>query len=236
VPTESTKADDIALSLEEAIASGEIAPGTVLRQERLSEQFGVSRTPIREALRRLSAGGLVTFLPNRGVRVRTLSPEELHQAFLVRAELESLATELAVPRITDDDLEQLEAAERRFTELTDALRRGAADPELPAEWMRANHAFHDVIYAAADAPYVEQVAKGARRAFMGQAAWGAGAELDGLYARNDLEHRAIREAIAARSAEGARALARQHVLHSGELLLAILEQMAARRGRRARAV
>ena len=71
---------------------------------------------------------------------------------------------------------------------------------------------------------------------MGQAAWGAGAEIDGLYARNDLEHRAIREAIAARSAEGARALARQHVLHSGELLLAILEQMALRHGRRARVV
>ena len=236
VPTESTKADDIALSLEEAIVTGEIAPGAILRQEKLSEQFGVSRTPIREALRRLSAGGLVTFLPNRGVRVRTLSHEELSEAFLVRAELESLATELAVPRITEDDLERLEAAERRFTELTDALRRGAADPELPAEWMRANHAFHDVIYAAANAPYVEQVAKSARRAFMGQVAWGAGAGIDDLYARNDLEHRAIREAIAARSAEGARALARQHVLHSGELLLAILEQMAARRGRSARAV
>ena len=76
----------------------------MLRQEKLSEQFGVSRTPIREALRRLSALGLVSFLPNRGVRVRTLSREELHQAFLVRAELESLATELAVPRITERDL------------------------------------------------------------------------------------------------------------------------------------
>jgi DNA-binding GntR family transcriptional regulator len=225
VPTESTKADDIALTLEEAIATGEIAPGTVLRQEKLSEQFGVSRTPIREALRRLSAGGLVTFLPNRGVRVRTLSHEELHQAFLVRAELESLATELAVPRITERDLEQLETAERRFTELTDALRSGATDPELPAEWMRANHAFHDIIYAAADAPYVEQVAKSARRAFMGQAAWGASAEIDGLYARNDHEHRAIREAIAAGSAEGARALAREHVLHSWELLAAILDYL-----------
>ena len=229
VPTESTKADDIALSLEEAIVTGEIAPGAILRQEKLSEQFGVSRTPIREALRRLSAGGLVTFLPNRGVRVRELSREELREAFLVRAELESLATELAVPRITEQDLEQLEAAERRFTELTNALRGGATDPELPGEWMRANHAFHDVIYAAADAPYVEQVAKSARRAFMGQVAWGAGVAIDELYVRNDHEHRAIREAIAAGSAEGARALARQHVLHSGELLLAILDEMASRR-------
>src|SRR5207245_3593241 len=61
VSLDSTKADDIALVIEEAIVSGELAPGTVLRQEQLSEQFKVSRTPIREALRRLAALGLVSF-------------------------------------------------------------------------------------------------------------------------------------------------------------------------------
>src|SRR5207237_3895230 len=76
-----TKADDIALVIEEAIVSGELAPGTVLRQEQLSEQFNVSRTPVREALRRLAALGLVSFVPNRGVRVRTISRDELHEAF-----------------------------------------------------------------------------------------------------------------------------------------------------------
>src|SRR5207244_12444781 len=70
-----TKADDIALEIEEAIVSGELAPGEVLRQDRLSERYGVSRTPIREALRRLAALGLVSFEPNRGVRVRTLARE-----------------------------------------------------------------------------------------------------------------------------------------------------------------
>ncbi len=77
---ESTKADEIALMVEEAIVSGELQPGTVLRQEQLSERFHVSRTPIREALRRLAALGLVSFVPNRGVRVRTLSREELREA------------------------------------------------------------------------------------------------------------------------------------------------------------
>jgi Transcriptional regulators len=65
--------------IEEAIVSGEFAPGTVLRQEQLSERFGVSRTPVREALRRVAALGLVQFVPNRGVRVRTLSHEELRR-------------------------------------------------------------------------------------------------------------------------------------------------------------
>src|SRR5256714_3928878 len=145
--TVGTKADDLALALEEAIVSGEIAPGTVLRQEQLSEQYSVSRTPVREALRRLAALGLVSFVPNRGVRVRTLSREELREAFLVRAELESLATELATPKIGEEGLRALADAARRVSELTAALRtrarggpqgggpvggRGRREPACPA--------------------------------------------------------------------------------------------------------
>src|ERR687895_1868086 len=111
--SDGTKADDLALALEEAIVSGEIPPGSVLRQEHLSEQFQVSRTPVREALRRLAALGLVTFEPNRGVRVRMLAREELREAFLVRAELESLATEIAATRMTDDALAELDTAQKR---------------------------------------------------------------------------------------------------------------------------
>ena len=96
---DTTKADDIALVIEEAIVSGELEPGTVLRQEQLSDQFKVSRTPIREALRRLAALGLVSFVPNRGVRVRTLSRDELREAFLVRAELEDFLTLPAYERL-----------------------------------------------------------------------------------------------------------------------------------------
>src|SRR5947208_1865772 len=123
MPSLSTKADDIALALEDDIVSGRVEAGSVLRQEQLSERFGVSRTPIREALRRLAALGLVSFVPNRGVRVRTLSRDELREAFLVRAELESLATELATPRITEEGLAALDEAEKRFAELTLELRK-----------------------------------------------------------------------------------------------------------------
>jgi len=80
-----------------------------------------------------------------------------------------------------------------------------------------------VAHAAAGSPYVERMAKGARRTFIGQITWVARAELDELYARNDEQHRAIREAIAAGSASGARVLAREHVLSSWRLLEAILE-------------
>ena len=170
----STKADDVALELEQAIVSGELAPGTVLRQEQLSARYGVSRTPIREALRRVAALGLVSFEPNRGVRVRTLTRAELREAFLIRAELESLATEIAAERMTQADLDELEAIEDRFAGLTDELRRGgrlAADRRagLVTEWVRANHAFHDVIYRVAALPMVERIAKGAR--YSGSAVW-----------------------------------------------------------------
>jgi DNA-binding GntR family transcriptional regulator len=238
-----TKADEIALALEEAIVSGDLEPGSVLRQEQVSAQYAVSRTPVREALRRLAALGLVSFEANRGFRVRTLSREEVWEAFLLRAELESLATGVAAEKITKADLAELEQAEKRFARLARALRArepGEDRRSLTAEWMKANHGFHDVIYGIADLPYIEQVAKAARRTFSGAAVWAPGDEtIDELYLLNERQHRSIKEALAARSPEGARALAREHVLSSFVLLETILEQVGAQprdwqRGRAAR--
>jgi DNA-binding GntR family transcriptional regulator len=231
VTTDSTKADDIALVIEEAVVSGELEPGTVLRQEQLSERFGVSRTPVREALRRLAALGLVSFVPNRGVRVRTVSREELHEAFLVRAELESLATEIAATKMTEESLHELDAAAKRFSRLTQELRSREPGEErrtVMGDWVRANHAFHDVIYRVAESPLVEQLAKSARRTFSGPAVWAPGDHsIDSLYLRNDEQHKAIRGALAAGSPAGARQLAREHVLSSFEMLETILEQVGA---------
>jgi DNA-binding GntR family transcriptional regulator len=231
VSLDSTKADDIALVIEEAIVSGELAPGTVLRQEQLSEQFDVSRTPIREALRRLAALGLVSFVPNRGVRVRTISREELHEAFLVRAELEGLATEVAATKFTAEGLAELDACEKRFGEISRDLRSrepGEERRSIMGDWVRANHAFHDLIYQAADLPLVEQMAKSARRSFSGPAVWAPGDHsIDELYSRNAEQHRAIKQALVAGSAAGAHVLAREHVLSSFVLLETILEQVGA---------
>jgi len=223
-----TKADDIARVLEDEIVAGQVAPGTVLRQEQLSERFDVSRTPVREALRRLAALGLVSFEPNRGVRVRSISQSELREAFLVRAELEALVTGVATPRMTIADLHALETAEQHFSQLTlelreQAIRGGQRDPLLFVEWMRANYSFHDVIYGVAELPYVERLAKAARRTFIGERVWSARAELDSLYAKNDLQHRAILGAVSAGSVQSARDLAREHVLASGRLIEAVLD-------------
>ena len=228
---ESTKADDIAGLIEEAIVSGELAPGSVLRQEQLSERFGVSRTPVREALRRLAALGLVSFEPNRGVRVRTISHGDLREAFLVRAELEALVTEEAARKMTPEALEELEECEKRFARLTREVRShepGGNRRALMGEWMHANHSFHDVLYRVAELPYVEAVAKAARRTFSGPTVWApVDDELEVLYERNQAEHRAIRQALAAGSVGGARELAHEHVMHSFELLTTILAHVSA---------
>jgi DNA-binding GntR family transcriptional regulator len=238
VSLDSTKADEIAVVLEEEIVSGELPPGTVLRQDHVSERFAVSRTPVREALRRLAAQELVSFVPNRGVRVRELSREQLREAFLVRAELESLATELAAARMTLSDLTELETARKRFSRVTRELRArepGQDRRALTLEWVHANHGFHDVIYRVADAPMIERLAKSARRTFSGPAVWAPGDEtIDVLYDRNDRQHQAIVEALRAGSASGARSLAREHVLDSFHLLDVILSHVAAAQPRRKR--
>jgi DNA-binding GntR family transcriptional regulator len=91
----------------------------------------------------------------------------------------------------------------------------------------ANHGFHDVIYRVAKAPLIERLAKSARRSFSGHAVWApGGTETDALYERNDNEHRAIIAALRAGNPVAARAMAREHVLHSFDLLAHVLEQFA----------
>jgi DNA-binding GntR family transcriptional regulator len=215
-----TKADEIAGVLEEAILTGELSPGEVLRQDQLSEDFGVSKTPIREALRQLAALGLVSLIANRGARVRSLSPEDLRETYVLRAALEGYAADVARSRMTKANLRELRKAERRFAELTGALRRspGRADDRraVAFEWVRANDAFHDVFLNAAGARLVADTARSARRVFPGQAQWWT-ADLDELYTANLAQHRAIVEAFEEGS-HHVRALVERHIFESGELL------------------
>jgi DNA-binding GntR family transcriptional regulator len=133
--------------------------------------------------------------------------------------------------MTPDVLEELQQAEFRFARLTREVRShdpGANRRALMADWMSANHAFHDVLYRVAAMPYVESVAKSARRTFSGPTVWApVDDELEALYERNQAEHRAIRQALEAGSVAGARELAHEHVMHSFELLTTILAQVGA---------
>ena len=160
------------LALEDDIVSGRIEAGRFcVRSSSPSARRQPHADP--EALRRLSAHGLVSFTPNRGVRVRTLSRDELREAFLVLSELEH-ATELAVPQMTPERLAELDAAESASPSSRwrcMKARSGVEDNALAVKWMQANYGFHDVIYAALESPYLERLAKSARRTFVGQITW-----------------------------------------------------------------
>jgi len=86
------------------ILDGDLEPGARLQEKELSERFGVSRTPLREALKVLSSEGLITLAPNRGASVRALDPKEVAETFPVMAALEALAGELACAHATDQEI------------------------------------------------------------------------------------------------------------------------------------
>lgn len=104
---ESPLVDDIAARIRARIMNGELAIGKPLRQAALATEFGVSRTPVREALRQLQNGGLIEMQPNRGAVVRVPAPWEVRQAYEVRAELEGMAARRAASRITERGLAAL---------------------------------------------------------------------------------------------------------------------------------
>ena len=127
--------------LRQMILSGELPPQTRLVEIHLGEQFGVSRTPVREALKRLAAEKLVLGDPVRGLIVHSPEPHEVSEVYLVREALEALAVRLAAQRITPDELRQLRV-------ILDSMRDAVAKERTDLV-VGANIAFHDVIYRAA---------------------------------------------------------------------------------------
>ncbi len=117
------------------ILGGGLAPGTELSEVALAKELGVSRGPIREAMGRLAAEGLVNVRPRRGAVVRAPTLEELVDAYQVREVLESLAVRLAVPRLTEEDL-------RELGRLVDEMDMSAREDDL-GRFFEANVSFHE---------------------------------------------------------------------------------------------
>src|SRR3954452_22980185 len=125
----------------EAILEGAIAPGAVMSQVALALELGISRTPLREALRMLQSEGLVEAEPNRRVRVAAVSPRDLEELCVMRVTLESEAIRLAVPRMSAEDLARLEgynAEMAHFAEAKDYRR-----------WVVPHQSFHRALTAPA---------------------------------------------------------------------------------------
>lgn len=194
------------------IIEGVLAPGARLNERELSEQLGVSRTPLREAFRLLAAEGLLLQLPNRGVQVVALSREDVRHAFEVMASLEGLAGELAAARVTEADLDDLKA-------LQGELERAHKRRDLPG-YYRVNRAIHDRLNDIAGNPVLAQTyrALNARLHALRFRSNLNGAKWDRAVA----EHRSMLAALAARDGAALRDLLVRH-LHAK--LQAVLETM-----------
>jgi DNA-binding GntR family transcriptional regulator len=194
------------------IVEGVLAPGARLNERELSEQLGLSRTPLREAFRLLAAEGLLLQLPNRGVQVVALSPEDVRHAFEVMASLEGLAGELAAARVTDADLDDLRV-------LQGELEKAHKRRDLPG-YYRVNRAIHDRLNAVAGNPVLAQTYRtlNARLHALRFRSNLNGAKWDRAVA----EHRSMLAALAARDGAALRDLLVRH-LHAK--LQAVLETM-----------
>lgn len=130
------------MTLRRRILKGELKPGERLMEISLANQLGVSRTPIREAIRKLEHEGLVEMIPRRGAHVAEITRQELNDVLEVRKSLDVLAIRKAVRYIEDRDMKALEEAERTFQSL---IERGDAELVMLGE---ADEHFHDIIYRA----------------------------------------------------------------------------------------
>jgi len=210
---------EIAVSLRERILGGEFRAGEQLRQDGLAADYGVSRIPVREALRRLEAEGLVVIEPHKGAVVAGLEPAEIRELFEMRAVLEAELIRLAVPRLTAADVSEATAALRDY-------EAGLAAGQVE-DWGALNWRFHGALYRAAGRPRwletLQDLNARTDRFIRLQLA------LTGALDRARGEHQAILTLARAGEADDAAALMRRHILEAGEALSAALalDQQAA---------
>lgn len=200
-PPVPTRAEALAQLLAEEIVAGRLAPGTPLEEIPLAAAHGVSRTPVREALRRLESSGLVQTRPRRGAVVACPEPQRLREMFAVMAELEALAAAGCARSMPPAERRVLEGLHRDMAAM---VRVG----ELAA-YRAANVAFHQALYAGARNGYLAELAADTRRRLAPFRA--AQLEAPDRLRRSHEEHGAILVAILRGDAQGAAGVMREHL-------------------------
>lgn len=198
--------EEVVARLREMLVEGEIAPGSRVPERELCLAFGISRTPLREALKVLAAEGHVVLLPNRGARAARMTAKDLQDLFEVCESLEAVAGELACLRITDERLAEIGAM---HAEMVEHFRRRDLAP-----YYRCNRAIHEAIVRAADngalTGLYESVTARIRRARylapMSPERWEMAVQ----------EHEAILNALQRRDGAGLAHILRRHLRHKRE--------------------
>lgn len=221
--TVSSIADEIAFRLEAEILDGGYAPGSHLMQEEVCARYGISRTPVREALRKLQAQNLVDLIPNKGARVRTLTLSDLRELYAVRGELEAYAASLAAESFTAEHVTDLKRSQTELEAVVATVRipstRKDGDALINAQVTRCNEDFHRIIRQAAGNTLLDRMISDLQRRFPKDYIWKAFESQEQLREINVKEHRAIQRALTRNDSAAARAAMMTHVSHSAEILL-----------------
>jgi DNA-binding GntR family transcriptional regulator len=205
--------DEVTERLRDMIVEGKLAPGERVNEAALCEEFGVSRTPLREALKVLASEGLVNLLPRRGARVAGLDGREICEVFEVLSSLEQTAAELAVGRMTATDLARLRQLQGRIQQHHQARRRH--------EYFRQNHALHEAIVALSGnlvlkethARLIARVRRARYMAILSGERWDESVR----------EHADILAAFETKNARLAGELIHRHVARTGEIVSSTLK-------------
>jgi DNA-binding GntR family transcriptional regulator len=206
-------------AIEEEIATHKLPPGCHLDEVELAARFGVSRTPIREALSLLVGEGLVETRPRRGTVVVQATPQRLIEMFEVMAELEAMCARLAARRMSEQDLAAIEAAHEAC--------RGAATAGDADAYFYANERFHYAIYTASHNGFLFEEASALQRKLRPYRRLQL--RVRNRVQRSFAEHQGILDALRAGDAEEVVRCVRSHVMVQGERfgdLIAGLSQMA----------
>ena len=190
--------------LREDILSGVYHENDELKENTIGLELGVSRTPVREALRQLELEGLVTIVPNKGAYVTGITSKDMHDIYMIRSYLEGLCAKWACEHITDAQIEALD----EILYLSDFHARRSHHDQL----VDLDNKFHDMIYKASGSKildhvlsdfhhYVERVRK-------------ITLSMPGRAAKSSEEHAAILDAIRKRDGELAEALAHEHIMNT----------------------
>lgn len=202
-------------TLREAIISGRLKPGERLMEVQLAEEMGVSRTPVREAIRKLELEGFVVMVPRKGAYVADISLKDIADVFEVRAALEGLAAALAAERITEEELEQLE---RLLVQLAEKIEKNDLTGLIEIDTQ-----FHEVLYRACRNAKLVQILGNLREQIQRFRATSLASPGRMKFALD--EHKKIVEAVSERNVELARALAQEHIENAENSLLEALREM-----------
>ena len=195
-------------TLRQAILTGELKPGERLMEIHLAKKLGVSRTPIREAIRKLELEGLVHIIPNRGAYVNTITAKDVQDIYIIRSMLEGICVRWATKYITEEQLEDLEE--------TLCLSEYHTKKGNYEKLYELDGLFHEQLYCASNSRILNHVlsdfhdyVKRVRKATLAS---------QGRSVKSTEEHRAIFEAVRARDAEKAEELAKVHIRHTIECI------------------